>query len=160
MAAGATFGIITALTFELVPVDMPFTSIEFEFPWSATESLVTAWQKWLPTAPPQTWTAVELLTQDPRGGGPPSLELEVVHAGTEAEARAAVADLLGAAGAAPTTATVDTGPFLDVERDFYCKGLRRKECTLADKTRRESSRGRPSTRSPTWPQIPGRAMAC
>jgi FAD/FMN-containing dehydrogenase len=131
---GGNFGIITALTFGLVPVDMPFTHLEYEFPWSAAENVLAAWQDWLPTSPQATWSAVELLTQAPRDDALPTVALEVVHAGPQEEAEAIVADLLGAAGVAPTVAATETGPFVDLEHDFYCKGLRRKECKLADKT--------------------------
>jgi FAD/FMN-containing dehydrogenase len=131
---GGNFGVITALSFALVPVDMPFTHLEYEFPWSAAENVLAAWQDWLPTSPQATWSAVELLTQAPEPGGSPTIALEVVHAGPQEEAEAIVADLLGSTGAAPTVAAIDTGPFVDLEHDFYCKGLRRKECQLADKT--------------------------
>lgn len=41
---------ITSLTFELVPVDTPFTHADYVFPWKAAERLLAAWQDWLPTA--------------------------------------------------------------------------------------------------------------
>ncbi len=131
---GGNFGIVTALTFELVPVDTPFTATAYVFPWSAAERVLSAWQDWLPTSPPQTWSAAELLTQDPRDADTPTVEIEVVHAGAQAEADAVVADLLGTIGVAPAAVVSDSGPFIDVEHNFYCKGLRRKECTLAGKS--------------------------
>jgi FAD/FMN-containing dehydrogenase len=131
---GGNFGVITALTFELVPVDTPFTQAEYAFPWRAAERVIAAWQSWLPTSPLKTWSAVELETQAPDGGAPPTVTVIIVHAGSEPETRAVTADLLGAVGVAPTTSDVHSGPFVDVEHDFYCKGLRPKECTLAGKT--------------------------
>lgn len=130
---GGNFGIITSLTFHLVPVDMTFTELTYEFPWSAAEGVVTAWQDWLPGASPQTWAIVELETQAPGADADPFVLLEVVHAGPLAEAEAVVADLLGAAGTAPVRARSHSGPFVDVEHDVFCKGIRAKECTLADK---------------------------
>lgn len=131
---GGNFGIVTSLTFELVPVDMTFTELTYEFPWAAAERLLTAWQEWLSTAPPETWAIIELETRAPGGDADPFVLLEVVHAGPRAEADAAVADLLAAAGAAPVRAGAHSGPFVDVEHDIFCKGLRAKECALADKS--------------------------
>jgi FAD/FMN-containing dehydrogenase len=131
---GGNFGVITALTFELVPVDTRFTHAEYVFPWRAAERVLAAWQDWLPTSPRETWSAVEVLTQAPEDGASPTIELEVVHGGPETATRRVVADLLGAIGAAPLRSDVHSGPFVDVEYDFYCKGLRPKEVALADKT--------------------------
>jgi FAD/FMN-containing dehydrogenase len=131
---GGNFGVITALTFELVPVDMPFTRAEYVFPWKAAERVLAAWQDWLPTAPRDTSGLLEVLTQAPQDGASPTIELEVVHAGSAAATRRIVADLLGAVGTPPVQSDVTQGPFVDVENDFYCKGLRPKECALAGKS--------------------------
>jgi hypothetical protein len=64
----------------------------------------------------------------------PVIAIEVVQAGPERDARAAVAELLDTVGVAPTSQSSDSGPFFDTEYDFYCKGLRHKECTLAEKS--------------------------
>jgi FAD/FMN-containing dehydrogenase len=131
---GGNFGVVTALSFEPVPVDTTFTHAEYVFPWKAAERVLTAWQEWLPTSPHETWSAVEVLTQAPRDGKSPTIELEVVNAGAEAATRRIVADLLGAVGTAPLQSDVHSGPFVDTEYDFYCKGLRPRECALAGKT--------------------------
>ena len=130
---GGNFGVITALTFRLVPVDTTFTHVSYSFPWSAAQSVLAAWQAWLPTSPRQTWSAVELETQAPQGDPPPTAGIEVVHAGPPSELDAIAADLLGAIGAPPTQQVV-SGPFLDVEKDFYCAGLSTKECALQGET--------------------------
>ena len=131
---GGNFGVITSLAFELVAVDTPFTYAEYELPWSAAEATLAAWQEWLPSSPEQTWSAVELGTQAPEGGAEPAVAVEIVHAGSEAEADSVVADLLGAIGARPVSRQSSSGPFYDIEAAFYCKGLRPKECSLAGKT--------------------------
>jgi FAD/FMN-containing dehydrogenase len=131
---GGNFGIITSLTFAPVPVDNPFTHAEYVFPWRASERLLAAWQDWLPTSPRETWSAVEMLTQDPRQAASPTIELEIVHAGTEPQTRAVAADLLGAVGVAPLAEDIHSGPFVDEEHDFYCKGLRPSECAIAGKS--------------------------
>lgn len=130
---GGSFGIITALTFRLVPVDMPFTFAELRFPWSAAERVLAAWQSWLPSSPRETWTAVELTTQDPTEHSAPGVMVELVHAGAPAEADRLIADLAHAVGVPPEHRTSHSGPFVDIESGFYCKGLRPKECSLADK---------------------------
>jgi FAD/FMN-containing dehydrogenase len=131
---GGNFGVITAMTFELVPVDMPFTNAEYAFPWKAAERVLAAWQDWLPTAPRDTSCLLEVLTQAPQAGASPTIGIEVVHAGSAAATRRIVADLLGAVGTPPLHSDVTQGPFVDVENDVYCKGLRPKECALAGKS--------------------------
>jgi len=131
---GGNFGVITALTFQTVPVDTPFTHAHYAFPWKAAEQVLDAWQHWLPTSPRATWSVVEILTQPPEEGSSPIVEIEVVQAGGAGATRRAVADLLGAIGTAPVESSVHAGPFVDTQYDFYCKGLRPKECTLAGKT--------------------------
>ena len=133
---GGNFGVITALTFGLVPVDMPFTHAEYEFPWSAAESVLTAWQDWLPGSPQATWSAAELLTQAPGDADTPTVALEVVHAGPREELDAIVADLLGAIGVEPSAMDAESGPFIQVEGDFYCRALRPKECEIERKSPR------------------------
>ena len=133
---GGNFGVITRLAFALVPVDTPFTHAEYEFPWSAAEGVLAAWQEWLPGSPRDTWSAVELLTQDPTKSAEPTVALELVHAGTAEELDAAAGDLLGAIGVAPSASDSETGPFIQVEGDFYCRALRPKECALERKSPR------------------------
>ena len=62
------------------------------------------------------------------------IELEVVHAGTEAATRRVMADLLGTVGVRPTKSDFTTGPFVDEVNELDCKGLRPKECSLAGKS--------------------------
>jgi FAD/FMN-containing dehydrogenase len=131
---GGNFGVITALTFELVPVDTTFTHGDYVFPWKAAERLLAAWQDWLPTAPRETSCLLEVLNQAPQDGETPMVELEVVHAGTEAATRRVMADLLGAVGVPPVKADFTTGPFVDEVKELYCKGLRPKECAIAGKS--------------------------
>jgi FAD/FMN-containing dehydrogenase len=160
---GGNFGIITALTFELVPVDMPFTSTEYEFPWDAAEKLLDAWQAWFPTSPRKTASDVILETQAPGRHAEPTIVLEVVHAGPRREANRTVAELLNAVGVAPTARHMHTGPFVDYEIDAYCKGLRPRECTLAGKTAagefpRPALYAKSDVASGPWPRAGLRAL--
>jgi FAD/FMN-containing dehydrogenase len=131
---GGSFGIITALSFRLVPVDVLFTHASYAFPWTVAESVLAAWQDWLPDSPRETWSAVELETQAPRGQAPPVVEVEMVHAGPPHELNGIADGLLAAVGVPPVRRLVSSGPFVDVEKDFFCKGLRPKECEMADKS--------------------------
>jgi hypothetical protein len=131
---GGNFGVITALTFETIPVDTPFTHAHYVFPWKAAERVFDTWQQWLPTSPREAWSVVEVLTQAPQDSTSPLIEIEIVEAGDEDATRRTVADLLGEIGTAPVETAVHTGPFVDTEYDFYCKGLKPKECSLAGKT--------------------------
>ncbi|MBA2505652.1 MAG: BBE domain-containing protein [Thermoleophilaceae bacterium] len=125
---------MTELTFGLVPVDMPFTHATYRFPWSAVTDVLAAWQEWMSACPPDSWTVVELETQAPGAGALPEAVVEVSYAGTPTELEPIVAGLIDAAGVAPEHRTVECGPFLDVEKDFFCRGLRRKECGLGGKS--------------------------
>jgi hypothetical protein len=113
---------------------MPFTHAEYVFPWKAAERLLAAWQEWLPTAPRETSCLLEVLTQAPQDGDSPTIELEVVHAGSEAATLRVMSDLLGAVGVSPVQSDFTYGPFVDEVKALYCKGLRPKECAIAGKS--------------------------
>jgi FAD/FMN-containing dehydrogenase len=60
-------------------------------------------------------------------------------------------------GRSPTSQVSESGPFVDTEYDFYCKGLRPKECTLADKSaagkfRRSALHSKSDVASRPWPR--------
>jgi FAD/FMN-containing dehydrogenase len=129
---GGNFGVITSLTFDLLPVEQPFTHATYAFPWSAASSLVHAWQEWLRSARTTTWCGLFLMTQDPAHSRDPVAELEIVHAGPEEQMDEVVRELLAGVGQAPSRREVESGGFLSVETDFYCKGFQPDECRLAD----------------------------
>lgn len=129
---GGTFGVITALTYRLVPADTPYTSAVYQLPWSAAPKLVNLWQGWLDTTPRETWSMIQLVTQDPARHTEPSVTLEVVHAGPEGEVPSIVGDLLYAVGEQPLATSSETTDFLTSDTSFYCKGLQADECRLVD----------------------------
>ena len=130
---GGNFGVVTELTFDLVPVDGDYTELSYTLPWSTAVEAVDAWQRWLPDSPAEMWSAIELETAPPGPEASPVVLLEVVHGGSQGQAEAAIADMLDAVGAKPLQMSAHCGPFVDVEHDLLCKGLRVKECVLADK---------------------------
>lgn len=127
-AGSGSFGVITSLTFRLVPVDMPFTRAEYEFPWSSAVEVLEVWQDWGHSAPPELASFIVMETRAPAQGAEPKIVVEVVYGGTSARLKPIVADFLGAVGTPPTHAESSTGEFVTIPSDFYCKGLRPHEC--------------------------------
>ncbi len=133
-AGGGNFGVVTSLTFRLVPADSPFTLATFSFPWRVAARAFDAWQSWLPFLARKAWPLFVLQTQDPRQGNEPTVTVELVNAGDEAQTRALLADLFAAIGEDPLEASFSTTDFYSTAFDSYCKGLRPEECQTADET--------------------------
>lgn len=131
-AGAGSFGIITSLTFRLVPVDMPFTSVEYDFPWNAAGKVLAAWQEWAHAAPRNVASDVVLVTT---AHATPAVTVEVVHAGDPNRLKPLLAELVSAIGVAPTHAELSTTPFVTALGDAYCKGLRPQECRDAEVSR-------------------------
>jgi FAD/FMN-containing dehydrogenase len=155
---GGNFGVITAMTFELVPVDMPFTNAEYAFPWKAAERVLAAWQDWLPTAPRDTSCLLEVLTQPPLDGASPTIGIEVVHAGSAAATLRIVA-CSGPWAPRLSTATSRRGRSSTWRTTCTARACARRSAHLPASRRRGSFRGRLSTRSRTLPKGRGQAMA-
>jgi FAD/FMN-containing dehydrogenase len=133
-AGAGSFGVITSLTFRLIPVDMPFTTAELEFPWRASAQVLAAWQEWAHAAPRNVASDVVLVTRSPRKHASPGVTVEVVHAGRPAAFRPLLDDLVAAAGAKPAIHS-STTPFVTSIAGAYCKGLRPQECRDAEISR-------------------------
>lgn len=124
---GGNFGVITSLSYQLVPVDTPFIHVSYEFAWRDAVKVLDAWQHWFPTTPRGLWTAAELLTQDPKSSTP-VIAVEVVFAGNPDDLQPVLNELVREAGTRPVQTQTDTSPFVNIPADFYCKGLRPAEC--------------------------------
>ena len=129
-----SFGVITSLTLRLAPVDMPFTSVNYDFPWSAATKVLLAWQEWAHAAPRSVASLVEMITQSPAHAAP-KITVEIVAGGDPKALEPLLADLLAAAGVAPLQTEKSTAPWFTVAGDAYCKGLRPQECQDAEITR-------------------------
>jgi len=129
-AGAGSFGVITSLTFRLVPVDMLFISVELEFPWSKAVDVLAAWQEWIHAAPRNVASDVVLVTRSPREGTP-AITVEVVYAGNPKQVKPLLAEL----GVKPAHVTSSTSPFVTSISDAYCKGLRPAECRDAEISR-------------------------
>ena len=130
-AGAGSFGIITSLTMRLVPVDMPFTSVELDFPWSAAAKVLTAWQQWGHAAPRNVASLVELVTQAP-GKSTPAISIEIAHSGDPTTLKPLLAELVDTVGVAPSHTEQSTGAWFNLAGDAYCKGLRPQECRDAE----------------------------
>lgn len=133
-AGAGNFGIITSLDLEMVPADMQFTSINYEFPWSSAAKVLTAWQEWAHAAPRSVASLVEMITRAPAQSAP-SITVEIVDSGPPAALEKLLADLVAAAGVAPSHIEHSTAHWFTVAGDAYCKGLRPQECQDAEITR-------------------------
>jgi len=126
-AGAGSFGVITSLTFRLVPADMPFTRVELEFPWSSATEVLSAWQSWAHEAPRELASFLVLETRAPRHATP-QIALEVVYGGAPSRLTPLLAELQSAIGMPGKQTEHSTGQFVTIPADFYSKGLRPDEC--------------------------------
>ena len=115
-AGGARFGVVTSLVFETIPAP-PTTAFELVWAPADAASLITAWQVWAPTAPDAM--AASLLLNAELG----ALRVRVfgAMAASEAETARRLDELAAAAGAAPTSATLQPGSYREAKR--FLSGL-------------------------------------
>ncbi len=113
-----SFGVVTALTFGLVPVAR-LAGGALMFDVRAAGPLLRAWAAWTPTADDRTSTSVAILRLPPLPSVPEPLRgravvtLRVAHLGTVDEARALIAPLVAVAGA-PIVDSLRDMPFAEV----------------------------------------------
>jgi FAD/FMN-containing dehydrogenase len=113
-----SFGIVTALTFGLVPVAR-LAGGALLFDVAAAGPLLHAWAGWTPTVGDGTTTGVAILRLPPLPSVPEPLRgravvaLRVAHLGPVEEARALIAPLVAAAGA-PIVDSLRDMPFSEV----------------------------------------------
>lgn len=131
-AGAGSFGVITSLAFRLVSVDVPFTSVAYDFPWRDAGKVLAVWQDWVYSAPRRLASDVVLLTT---GGGTPSITLEVVYGGSPRALDPLLRELLDSIGVRPSHTERSTGPWVSIPADEYCKGLRPQECRDAEISR-------------------------
>ncbi|RBY90700.1 FAD-binding oxidoreductase [Blastococcus sp. TF02A-26] len=99
-----SFGVVTALEFDLVPVARLYGGGVF-FPGSATRDLLHAYREWAPTLPEETTTSIAVLRLPPDPALPEPLRgqtvvhLRVAHLGDAAEGAALVAPMRAVAPA-------------------------------------------------------------
>jgi FAD/FMN-containing dehydrogenase len=150
-----SFGVITSLTFRLVPVDMRFTSVAYDFPWEAAGKVLAAWQEWAHAAPREVTSDVQLVTREP--GSTPGVTIEVVHGGDPRRLKPLLAELVASVGPAPTHAEMSTSGWVGIPAGEYCKGLSPQECrdeevSRAGKLPRIALYAKSDVAARPWPQ--------
>jgi FAD/FMN-containing dehydrogenase len=106
---GGSFGVVTAFTFRTHPA--PDLVLFFlQWPWSAAEQVVEAWQRWAPTAPDELWSNMHL--SGAPGGALPQISVGGTYAGDPAKAQELLGRLYAAAGSRPSSAFVQSEQYL------------------------------------------------
>ena len=106
---GGSFGVVTAFTLRTHPA--PDLVLFFlEWPWSAAEQVVDAWQRWAPSAPDELWSNMHLSGSP--GGALPQISVGGTFAGGTDEAEALLGRLYAAVGSRPSSAFVQSEQYL------------------------------------------------
>ncbi len=97
---GGNFGVVTSFDFRVNPIPEGITLFTLEWPWGAAASVLDAWIRWIPPAPPELWANCQLYSSGMAGGG--LVKVTGVFAGTVAGCSAALGPLTAAVGEATT----------------------------------------------------------
>jgi len=125
---GGSFGVVTAFTFRTHPA--PDLVLFFlQWPWSAAEQVVTAWQRWAPTAPDELWSNMHLSAAP--GGAVPQISVGGTYAGGTAQAQDLLGRLYAAVGSRPSSAFVQSEQYLTCMLvEAGCSSLSVAQCHL------------------------------
>jgi FAD binding domain/Berberine and berberine like len=97
---GGNFGVVTSFDFRVSPIPAAITLFTLEWPWGAAATVLDAWIRWIPAAPPELWANCQLYSSGVAGSG--SVKVTGVFAGTVAGCSAALGPLTAAVGQATT----------------------------------------------------------
>jgi FAD/FMN-containing dehydrogenase len=103
---GGSFGVVTELTLRTVPAD-PIAHGYLVWPWPAAAEVMTAWQRWAPSAPNALWSSCHILATN-RRPDVPTISVPAVMVGSTAALAAEIDALVAAVPTAPTTRFVAT----------------------------------------------------
>jgi FAD/FMN-containing dehydrogenase len=113
-AGGGQFAAVTQLVFRTLPA-LDATGFHLVWPWTAAAAAVTAWQTWAPDTPDAI--AASLVVTAPKDCGlSPFVTVFGAVLDEESAARAALAELVAAVGAAPAKAVYAPGPYREIKR--------------------------------------------
>jgi FAD/FMN-containing dehydrogenase len=124
---GGNFGIVTSFTFRTYPLN-ELTLFTLDWPWSAADDVLGAWQSWGPNAPDEAWSDCHLVWRSTSG---PVISVNGAFVGTAAELAPLLAQLTTAVGAQPSGTFVRTMPFLEAMMvEAGCAGKSVAQCHL------------------------------
>src|SRR5215472_4378639 len=104
-----SFGVVTAFTFRTYPA--PDLVLFFlQWPWSAAGQVVSAWQRWAPSAPDELWSNMHLSAAP--GGSLPQISVGGTYAGGTDAAEELLGRLYAAVGSRPSSAFVQSEQYL------------------------------------------------
>jgi FAD/FMN-containing dehydrogenase len=123
---GGNFGIVTSFTFTVHPIPN-VTLFTLEWPWGDAANVLDAFLRWIPTAPNELWANCQLASSGSSTGG--FLKVTGVFAGATAACSSALAPLLTAVGAAPSSRFVGPEDYLRAMMiEAGCEGLTVGQC--------------------------------
>jgi hypothetical protein len=123
---GGNFGIVTSFTFTVYPIP-GVTLFTLEWPWGEAPTVLDAWLNWVPGAPKELWANCQLAANG--AGGVGFLKVTGVFAGSTAACTSALAPLLAAIGAAPSSRFVGPEDYLRAMMiEAGCEGLTVAQC--------------------------------
>ena len=130
---GGNFGVVTAFDFAPIPATATNTSVSLTFPWRHAEHVMLVFQQWVPTVPLNAHPGMTIRTTTAAPGAQPETAVSLWHRGPRSECMALVNEFIREVGVRPTSRTVDSGRFFDVEFDEYCAGLTLDQCAMVDR---------------------------
>lgn len=130
---GGHFGVVTAFEFVPIPASAPNTTVSLIFPWQHAERVMLAFQQWVPTVPLNAHPGMMIRTTTAGPGAEPEVTVSLWHRGRPAKCTALVDEFIREVGVRPTSRTVESGRFFDVEFDEYCAGLTLEQCAMNER---------------------------
>lgn len=126
---GGSFGVVTAFTFGTHAA--PDLVLFFlRWPWSVAEQVVSAWQRWAPSAPDELWSNMHLFGAP--GGALPQISVGGTYAGGTAQAQELLDRLYEAVGSQPSSAFVQSEQYLTAMLvEAGCASMSVAQCHLA-----------------------------
>ena len=130
-AAAASFGIVTSMTFNTFATS-DLTSFFAEFAWADAAKVLAAWQAWPQTLPDTVWSGMVLATTGSTTS-PPVIQVSGMFIGSATDLTPIWTQFLAAAGATPTSQSIQTQSFHDAML-ASCNGETVSQCHLASET--------------------------
>ncbi|SES33641.1 FAD-binding oxidoreductase [Actinokineospora terrae] len=131
---GGNFGVVTE--FESLPTQLSrVVSYRLTWSWDRAAEVVAAWQQWVITGEDELASVLVAVLPDSAPGAVPLLQVVGAHLGTKAAADAAIARLVSAVGAAPTSNTAEELPYATaMMRAFGCSDKTASQCHITGQT--------------------------